>query len=73
MITKNIHQHISHHVKREIKSTETFQSTSDFCSSNRPRMLKKCLFTVLTPHQMHNNGILLIKKTEYFKYVFSQV
>jgi len=31
-------------------------------------MPKRCLFTVLTPHQMHKIGILLIKKTEYFKH-----
>lgn len=67
-IMKNIHQHNSHHVKREIRSAKTLQSTSDFCASIRPRMPNKCLFTVLTPHQVHKIGILLIKKTEYFKY-----
>lgn len=65
---KNLRQHNSHHVKREIQSAETFQSTSDFCASIRQRIPKKCLFTVLTPYQIHKIGILLIKKTEYFKY-----
>jgi hypothetical protein len=31
MIMKNIHQRNSHHVKREIQSTETFQSTRLLC------------------------------------------